>query len=595
MEETQSRIKQKLGVLPMEPGCYLMKDRQNQVIYVGKAKKLRNRVRSYFTGAHDTKTTRLVREIVDFEYIVTSSETESLLLELNLIKKYQPRYNILLKDDKSYPFIKITKERHPKLIVTRTVRKGSGKYFGPYPNAYSAHQTKKLLDRIYPFRKCDKMPDRLCLYYHIGQCLGPCVYPVQQEEYGRMTKEITDFLNGEDKTILKNLEEKMIKASENLEFEQAKEYRDLIQHVNNLTKKQKIMSVDQTVRDVFGYHVDKGWMCIQVFFIRQGNLIEREATMFPLQQTPEEEFYTFIGQFYQLNQHFLPKEVHIPKQLDVEMVHTVVDTNIVTPQRGQKKQLVDMANKNARISLENKFELIARDESRTVKAIEQLADAMGIQIPIRIEAFDNSNIQGVDPVSAMVSFVDGKPDKKGYRKYKIKSVEGPDDYKSMQEAVRRRYTRVLNEGLPLPDLIIVDGGKGHMSSVADVLENELGLDIPIAGLAKNDKHQTSELLYGETAQVVPLKKNSQAFYLLQRIQDEVHRFAITFHRQTRQKTGLRSILDQVEGIGPKRKTKLLRTFGSIKKMREASVETLQEAGLPKKTAEVLFKALQEEG
>lgn len=595
MEETQSRIKQKLGVLPMEPGCYLMKDRQNQVIYVGKAKKLRNRVRSYFTGAHDTKTTRLVREIVDFEYIVTSSETESLLLELNLIKKYQPRYNILLKDDKSYPFIKITKERHPKLIVTRTVRKGSGKYFGPYPNAYSAHETKKLLDRIYPFRKCDKMPDRLCLYYHIGQCLGPCVYPVQQEEYGRMTKEITDFLNGEDKTILKNLEEKMIKASENLEFEQAKEYRDLIQHVNNLTKKQKIMSVDQTVRDVFGYHVDKGWMCIQVFFIRQGNLIEREATMFPLQQTPEEEFYTFIGQFYQLNQHFLPKEVHIPKQLDVEMVHTVVDTNIVTPQRGQKKQLVDMANKNARISLENKFELIARDESRTVKAIEQLADAMGIQIPIRIEAFDNSNIQGVDPVSAMVSFVDGKPDKKGYRKYKIKSVEGPDDYKSMQEAVRRRYTRVLNEGLPLPDLIIVDGGKGHMSSVADVLENELGLEIPIAGLAKNDKHQTSELLYGETAQVVPLKKNSQAFYLLQRIQDEVHRFAITFHRQTRQKTGLRSILDQVEGIGPKRKTKLLRTFASIKKMREASVETLQEAGLPKKTAEVLFKALQEEG
>ncbi|WMZ54494.1 excinuclease ABC subunit UvrC [Staphylococcus pseudintermedius] len=595
MEETQSRIKQKLGVLPMEPGCYLMKDRQNQVIYVGKAKKLRNRVRSYFTGAHDTKTTRLVREIVDFEYIVTSSETESLLLELNLIKKYQPRYNILLKDDKSYPFIKITKERHPKLIVTRTVRKGSGKYFGPYPNAYSAHETKKLLDRIYPFRKCDKMPDRLCLYYHIGQCLGPCVYPVQQEEYGRMTKEITDFLNGEDKTILKNLEEKMIKASENLEFEQAKEYRDLIQHVNNLTKKQKIMSVDQTVRDVFGYHVDKGWMCIQVFFIRQGNLIEREATMFPLQQTPEEEFYTFIGQFYQLNQHFLPKEVHIPKQLDVEMVHTVVDTNIVTPQRGQKKQLVDMANKNARISLENKFELIARDESRTVKAIEQLSDAMGIQIPIRIEAFDNSNIQGVDPVSAMVSFVDGKPDKKGYRKYKIKSVEGPDDYKSMQEAVRRRYTRVLNEGLPLPDLIIVDGGKGHMSSVADVLENELGLDIPIAGLAKNDKHQTSELLYGETAQVVPLKKNSQAFYLLQRIQDEVHRFAITFHRQTRQKKGLRSILDQVEGIGPKRKTKLLRTFGSIKKMREASVETLQEAGLPKKTAEVLFKALQEEG
>ncbi|MDR5603781.1 excinuclease ABC subunit UvrC [Staphylococcus coagulans] len=593
MEDTKQHIRQKLSVLPMEPGCYLMKDRQDQVIYVGKAKKLRNRVRSYFTGAHDTKTTRLVREIVDFEYIVTSSETESLLLELNLIKKYQPRYNVLLKDDKSYPFIKITKERHPKLIVTRTVRKGSGKYFGPYPNAYSAHETKKLLDRIYPFRKCDKMPDRLCLYYHIGQCLGPCVYPVDQSEYERMTREITEFLNGEDKTILRNLEEKMQKASENLEFEQAKEYRDLIQHIHNLTKKQKIMSADQTVRDVFGYSVNKGWMCIQVFFIRQGNLIEREATMFPLQQTPEEEFYTFIGQFYQLNQHFLPREVHVPSNLDTTMIGSVVDTKIVSPQRGQKKQLVDMANKNAHIALDNKFELIARDESRTVKAIEQLGDAMGIQTPIRIEAFDNSNIQGVDPVSAMVSFVDGKPDKKGYRKYKIKSVEGPDDYKSMQEAVRRRYTRVLNEGLPLPDLIIVDGGKGHMSSVASVLENELGLDIPIAGLAKNDKHQTSELLYGETAQVIPLKKNSQAFYLLQRIQDEVHRFAITFHRQTRQKTGMQSVLDQVEGIGPKRKTKLLRTFGSIRKMREASVNQLQEAGLPKNTATLLYETLKE--
>ncbi|ARJ51579.1 excinuclease ABC subunit UvrC [Staphylococcus lutrae] len=594
MEETQARIKQKLSVVPVEPGCYLMKDRHNQVIYVGKAKKIRNRVRSYFTGAHDTKTTRLVSEIVDFEYIVTTSEIESLLLELNLIKKYQPRYNILLKDDKSYPFIKITKERYPKLIVTRTVRKGSGKYFGPYPNAYSAHETKKLLDRIYPFRKCDKMPDRLCLYYHIGQCLGPCVYPVDTSEYTRMAKEISEFLSGEDKTILNHLEEKMVTASENLEFEQAKEYRDLIQHVNNLTKKQKIMSADQTIRDVFGYHVYKGWMCIQVFFIRQGNLIEREATMFPLQQTAEEEFYTFIGQFYQLNQHFLPKEVHVPTSLDVEMIHSVVDTKIVTPQRGQKKQLVDMANKNARISLENKFELIARDESRTIHAIEQLGDAMGIQTPIRIEAFDNSNIQGVDPVSAMVSFVDGKPDKKGYRKYKIKTVQGPNDYQSMQEAVRRRYTRVLNEGLPLPDLIIVDGGKGHMSSVADVLENELGLDVPIAGLVKNEKHQTSELLYGESAQVIPLKKNSQAFYLLQRIQDEVHRFAITFHRQTRQKTGLHSILDEIEGIGPKRKTKLLRTFGSIKKMREASIEAFQAAGLPQKTAKVLFETLQEE-
>ncbi|MDK7926700.1 MAG: excinuclease ABC subunit UvrC [Staphylococcus simulans] len=594
MEDYKEKIKQKLSVVPFEPGCYLMKDRNGQVIYVGKAKRLRNRLRSYFTGAHDAKTTRLVGEIRNFEFIVTDSETESLLLELNLIKQYQPRYNILLKDDKSYPFIKITREKYPRLLVTRTVKKGTGKYFGPYPNAYSAVETKKLLDRIYPFRKCDKMPDKLCLYYHIGQCLGPCVYDVDEQQYAQMIQEVTEFLNGEDKTILKNLEDRMMAASEQLDFEQAKEYRDLIQHIHNLTKKQNIMSTDNKARDVFGYSVSKGWMCVQVFFVRNGNMIQRDTTMIPLQQTEEEEFYTFIGQFYQLNQHLLPKEVHVPKNLDANMIQSVVDTKIVQPVRGQKKDLVEMANHNAEISLENKFELIARDESRTIKAIEELGEQMGIQTPIRIEAFDNSNIQGVDAVSAMVTFVDGKPDKKGYRKYKIKTVDGPDDYKSMQEVIRRRYTRVLNDGLPLPDLIIVDGGKGQMSVAIDVLENELGLDIPVAGLRKNDKHRTSELLYGVNAEVVPLKKNSQAFYLLQRIQDEVHRFAITFHRQTRQKHGLTSVLDNIDGIGPKRKTKLLRTFGSVKKMKAATVAELQEIGFPKKIAENLLQELNKE-
>ncbi|HCY1580482.1 TPA: excinuclease ABC subunit UvrC [Staphylococcus aureus] len=591
MEDYKQRIKNKLNVVPMEPGCYLMKDRNDQVIYVGKAKKLRNRLRSYFTGAHDAKTTRLVGEIRHFEFIVTSSETESLLLELNLIKQHQPRYNILLKDDKSYPFIKITKEKYPRLLVTRTVKQGTGKYFGPYPNAYSAQETKKLLDRIYPYRKCDKMPDKLCLYYHIGQCLGPCVYDVDLSKYAQMTKEITDFLNGEDKTILKSLEERMLTASESLDFERAKEYRDLIQHIQNLTNKQKIMSSDKTIRDVFGYSVDKGWMCIQVFFIRQGNMIKRDTTMIPLQQTEEEEFYTFIGQFYSLNQHILPKEVHVPRNLDKEMIQSVVDTKIVQPARGPKKEMVDLAAHNAKVSLNNKFELISRDESRTIKAIEELGTQMGIQTPIRIEAFDNSNIQGVDPVSAMVTFIDGKPDKKNYRKYKIKTVKGPDDYKSMREVVRRRYSRVLNEGLPLPDLIIVDGGKGHMNGVIDVLQNELGLDIPVAGLQKNDKHQTSELLYGASAEIVPLKKNSQAFYLLHRIQDEVHRFAITFHRQTRQKTGLKSILDDIDGIGSKRKTLLLRSFGSIKKMKEATLEDFKNLGIPENVAKNLHEQL----
>ncbi|UTH01675.1 excinuclease ABC subunit UvrC [Macrococcoides canis] len=584
MEDYEMQIRNKLSVLPSEPGCYLMKDRNDQVIYVGKAKNLRNRVRSYFTGSHDEKTTRLVMEIRDFEYIVTSTEIESLLLELTLIKKHYPRYNILLKDDKSYPFIKITNEKHPRLLVTRTVKKNSGKYFGPYPNAYAAHETKKLLDRIIPFRKCTHLPDKLCLYYHIGQCLGPCVYDVDQEEYQRYIQIVTNFLNGHDTTIVEELKEKMNTKAENLEFEEAKEYRDLIQHIESLMFKQKMMTSDMTTRDIFGFSVDKGWMCVQVFFVRQGNLIERKVQMIPLIDDAKSHFYNFIGQFYQLEENILPGEVHIPLGLDMDMVRSVVETKVIQPKKGRKKEMVDLAVKNAEIALTNKFDIIERDESRTVKAIEELGNVMGIETPIRIEAFDNSNIQGVDPVAAMITFVDGKPSKRDYRKYKIKTVTGPDDYASMREVVRRRYTRVLKENLPLPDLIIVDGGKGHMSSVLDVLINELNLDIPVAGLKKNDKHMTSELIYGEAFNIIPLNKKSQSFYLLQRIQDEVHRFAISFHRNTRRKTGLSSQLDQIEGMGPKRKQKLMKHFGSVKRIKEASVEEIRAAGLPEKLA-----------
>ncbi|MCO4095760.1 excinuclease ABC subunit UvrC [Macrococcoides canis] len=584
MEDYEMQIRNKLSVLPSEPGCYLMKDRNDQVIYVGKAKNLRNRVRSYFTGSHDEKTTRLVMEIRDFEYIVTSTEIESLLLELTLIKKHYPRYNILLKDDKSYPFIKITNEKHPRLLVTRTVKKNSGKYFGPYPNAYAAHETKKLLDRIIPFRKCTHLPDKLCLYYHIGQCLGPCVYDVDQEEYQRYIQIVTNFLNGHDTTIVEELKEKMNTKAENLEFEEAKEYRDLIQHIESLMFKQKMMTSDMTTRDIFGFSVDKGWMCVQVFFIRQGNLIERKVQMIPLIDDAKSHFYNFIGQFYQLEENILPGEVHIPLGLDMDMVRSVVETKVIQPKKGRKKEMVDLAVKNAKIALTNKFDIIERDESRTVKAIEELGNVMGIETPIRIEAFDNSNIQGVDPVAAMITFVDGKPSKRDYRKYKIKTVTGPDDYASMREVVRRRYTRVLKENLPLPDLIIVDGGKGHMTSVLDVLINELNLDIPVAGLKKNDKHMTSELIYGEAFNIIPLNKKSQSFYLLQRIQDEVHRFAISFHRNTRRKTGLSSQLDQIEGMGPKRKQKLMKHFGSVKRIKEASVEEIRAAGLPEKLA-----------
>ncbi|MBT2660568.1 excinuclease ABC subunit UvrC [Bacillus sp. ISL-45] len=586
------QIRNKLALLPAQPGCYLMKDRQGTIIYVGKAKVLKNRVRSYFTGSHDGKTLRLVNEIEDFEYIVTSSDMEALLLEINLIKKYDPKYNIMLKDDKSYPFIKLTAERHPKLIITRKVKKDSGKYFGPYPNVQAANETKKLLDRIYPLRKCSTLPDRVCLYYHMGQCLAPCIKDVSRDEYKQITDEITRFLNGGYKEIKVDLTAKMAAAAEELDFERAKEFRDKIAHIEATMEKQKMTTTDFTDRDVFGYAVDKGWMCVQVFFIRQGKLIEREVSMFPIHNEPEEDILTYLGQFYSKNEHFKPKEVLVPEGVDLELAEGLLEVKVLKPQRGKKKELVHLASKNAGIALKEKFSLIDRDEERTIKAVENLGKQMGIYTPHRIESFDNSNIQGTDPVSAMIVFIDGKPEKREYRKYKIKSVKGPDDYESMREVVRRRYTRVLKEGLPLPDLIIIDGGKGHIESARDVLENELGLDIPIAGLAKDDKHRTSQLLYGNPLQVIELARNSQEFYLLQRIQDEVHRFAITFHRQLRGKSAFQSLLDDIPGIGEKRKKALLKHFGSVKKMREASVEELNAAGLPANVAEELFQKLQ---
>jgi len=584
-------LKEKLSLLPSQPGCYLMKDKNGTVIYVGKAKVLKNRVRSYFTGSHDGKTLRLVNEIVDFEYIVTSSNIEALLLEMNLIKKYDPKYNVMLKDDKSYPFIKITAERHPRLIVTRKVKKDKGKYFGPYPNVQAARETKKLLDRMYPLRKCHTLPDRVCLYYHMDQCLAPCIKDVPEETNKQMVEGITRFLNGGYKEVKKELSEKMLQASEALDFERAKEYRDQITYIETLMEKQKMVLNDFVDRDVFAYYYDKGWMCVQVFFIRQGKLIERDVSIFPLYQEPEDEFLTFLGQFYSKNNHFLPKEILLPDDVDKEIVRELLGVQVIQPKRGKKKDLVNLAYKNAKIALKEKFSLIERDEERTIKAIENLGQVLNIPTPYRIEAFDNSNIQGTDAVSAMVVFLDGKPNKKEYRKYKIKSIEGPDDYDSMREVIRRRYTRVLKEGLPLPDLIIVDGGKGHMSAAKDVLENELGLDIPICGLAKDEKHKTAELLFGDPPEIVELRRNSQEFYLLHRIQDEVHRFAITFHRQVRGKNAFKSVLDDIKGVGPKRKKLLLKHFGSIDEIKKASIGDLCNVGIPSPIAQKILEKL----
>ncbi|WP_222708518.1 excinuclease ABC subunit UvrC [Paenibacillus sp. N3.4] len=621
-------IKHKLSLLPDKPGCYIMKNREGTIIYVGKAKVLKNRVRSYFTGSHSAKTQKLVSEIRDFEYIITSSNMEALILECNLIKQHHPRYNVLLKDDKTFPYIKITHEEQPRLEVTRRVIKDKGKYFGPYPNAFAAQQTKKLLDRLYPLRKCKTMPDKVCLYYHIGQCLAPCEFDVTAETNERMVQEISRFLGGGHDVIKEELTTKMLAAAEELNFERAKELRDHIMSIDAVMEKQKITTADALDRDVFGYAVDKGWMAVHIQYMRQGKLIERHVSLFPYYGDEYNDFMSYVTQVYSDNP-ALPKEIFLPNMpvgnevtvLSEPAVHTEATAEVPPeavaraeaeetdirealeswlkvkvhiPQRGLKKQMVDMAKDNARNALDEKFRLVERDERRTTKAVENLGEWLGTGTIRRIEAFDNSNIQGTNPVSAMVVFVDGRPDRKEYRKYKVKTVQGPDDYETMREVIRRRYERVLKDNLTMPDLIVVDGGKGQISAAVDVLENELGLFIPICGLVKDAKHKTAQLMIGDPAEVVPLPRDSQEFYLLQRIQDEVHRFAITFHRETRAKSMVVSQLDAIPGIGEKRRKALLKHFGSVRKIKEAEVTDFKPLGIGEKLAGEIIKALQGE-
>ena len=580
-------IKSKLELLPTSPGCYIHKDKNGTIIYVGKAKNLRNRVRSYFRGSHDTKTEALVSEIVDFEFIVTESNIEALLLEINLIKENKPKYNIMLKDDKSYPFIKITNERYPRLIITRQVKKDGGLYFGPYPDVGAANEIKRLLDRIFPFRKCTNPPSKVCFYYHLGQCMAHTVCHKDEAYFKGMAQEVSDFLKGQDDKIIDELKFKMTTAAQNMEFERAAEYRDLVQAIGTLRTKQRVMAKDLQNRDVFGYYVDKGWMCVQVFFVRQGKLIERDVNLFPYYNDPDEDFLTYVGQFYQEKSHLIPNEILIPQDIDEEAIKALVDTKVLKPQRGEKKQLVNLAIKNARVSLEQKFNLLEKSMEKTQGAIENLGKLLQIPTPVRIESFDNSNIMGTSPVSAMVVFVNGKPSKKDYRKYKIKTVVGPDDYASMREVIRRRYSRVMRDGLTPPDLIVIDGGQGQVNIAKQVIQEELGLDIPIAGLQKNDKHQTHELLFGDPLQVIELSRTSQEFFLLQRIQDEVHRFAITFHRQLRSKNSFSSQLDGIEGLGPKRKQLLMKHFKSLTKIKEATVDEIITVGIPRAVAEAV--------
>lgn len=670
-------IRNKLALLPDLPGCYLMKNQEGTIIYVGKAKVLKNRVRSYFTGSHNGKTQRLVANIVDFEYIVTSSNMEALILECNLIKKHMPRYNVLLKDDKTFPYLKITNEAHPRLEVTRRVLKDKAKYFGPYPNSYAAQQTKKLLDRMYPLRKCGVMPKEVCLYYHMGQCLAPCEKEVPKSAYEEIIQNISSFLGGGHDAVRKDLQKKMQEAAEELYFERAKELRDQIQHIDAVMEKQKINTADTKDRDVFGYAVDKGWMCVQILYMRQGKMIQRHSSAFPFYGEAYSDFMSYVTQYYSDNP-ALPQEILLPdmasagmlppeadsapgqgssgladglmpsgqalmaalgaedaseasvqtgetviagealaaplaaaetpqEQSEQEAAEGTVDAaggaaalqewlgiKVLVPQRGLKKQMIGMACQNSRVALNEKFRLIERDEERTSGAASSLGQSLGLDSLNRIEAFDNSNIQGANPVSAMVVFIDGKPARKEYRKYKVRTVQGPDDYETMREVIRRRYERVLKENLPQPDLIVVDGGKGQISSAIDILRNELGLFIPVCGLVKDDKHRTAQLLVGDSAEPVSLARDSQEFYLLQRIQDEVHRFAITFHREQRGKSMVTSKLDSIPGIGDKRRKLLLKHFGSLKKIKEASIEDFKVLSIGGKLAGQILEALNDE-
>ena len=573
----------------MSPGCYLMKNTDGKVIYVGKARKLKNRVSSYFTGAHNYKTTKLVDHIWDFDYIVTGSEKEALLLEINLIKDYTPEYNIMFMDNTYYPYIELTDETHPRLKIVRKTKNKKNKYFGPYPDATAARNTFKLLNKLYPLRKCNHVPDKPCLYYSLHQCLGPCINEVDKSQYDEIRKELISFIHGNTKSKIDELTEKMMTASENLQFELAKEYRDLIRSIEYVTAKQNVQFGDYKDRDILGYFIDKGYISIQLFFMREGKLLYHDFNLEPVGEDFEEDLIRFLVTYYQT--HPEPYELLIPQDVDLELLTEILSCHVLQPQRGDKKSLVEMANKNAKEALEKKFLLKEKTDEKTILPIIELGQKLGIDTPHTIELYDNSNIQGAYAVAGMVVYKDGVPSKKDYRKYKIKTVEGPDDYASMKEVIYRRYYRLLMEQKEMADLIIVDGGLGQIKVAKEVIDS-LNLSVHICGLSKDDKDSTAMLL-DEDGNQVPIDTKSPLFFLLTRMQDEVHRYAISFHRQVRSKSLFSSILDEVEGIGEARKKKLLNHFKSVKKMKEASLEEL-EAVIPKNTAAKLYEVLHKE-
>ena len=576
MSSPKEHIDNLLKTVPNNPGCYLMKDENGCIIYVGKSKNLKNRLSSYFKQHHTGKTMMLVRDICDFEYILTNSEVESLLLELNLIKKYTPKYNILYKDDKSYPYIELTNEKIPRLIIVRNPnlkRSRNRHLFGPYPNISAAKKVVEILNRLYPLKKCKNMPKKVCLYYHIGECLGYCEKEISEDTINQMKDEIISFFNGNSENIIAKMEEKMQAYSDKLQFEKAMEYRENLNYIKITLEKQKVELDDNYDRDVIGYYVKDNYLSINILFIRGGKLLDKKSNIFPMIDEVDEEVNNYISNFYDRHGTKV-KEVLTPDIVNNSIMSETFNLNFVTPQKGTKKKILDLANINAKNYYNEQISLIQKDEKLVIDSLKELANLLEIDKCRHIEIFDNAHIFGSFNVSGMVVFIDGKKETNLYRKFKITN-DTNDDYGTMREVIYRRYFRVLKDNLPKPDLIIVDGGVGQVNVAREVISS-LGLNIPVAGLKKDDHHQTSTLLGKYPLTDIPIKKDSYLFLLLTKMQDEVHRYTITYHKDIRSKGALASILDNIDGIGEVRKKNILKKYHTIDKMKAATPEELSE-------------------
>lgn len=585
-------IEKKLSLIPHKPGCYLMKNKDGNIIYVGKSKNLKNRVASYFKSSHTGKTKKLVNEIFDFEYIITSTEVESLVLELNLIKKYDPKYNILLRDDKTYPYIELTNEKVPRLVVVRNPNIKKTKkniLYGPFPNVTAARSTAELINRLYPLRKCKTYSKNSCLYYHINECLGYCVNKINDDIINQMKEEIISFLNGNSDIITNKIKEKMEQCSNNLNFEKALYYKNMLDNINITLEKQKVQLDDNINRDIISYYAKGEYISISILFIRGGKLLDKYNKVFPLITEVTEEVNSFIYSFYDKH-NILPKEVLVCDHIDTDTLTSIYGIKFINPKKGLKKKIVDLAYENAMNSYNEKLELIKKDEEKTTEAMNELNNLLGLDNISRVEIFDNSNLFGNFNVSGMVVFIDGKPYKEGYRKWKIMS-DVNDDYNTMKEVIYRRYFRVLKDKLVKPDLIIVDGGVGQINVALEVLES-LCLNIPLIGLKKDNNHRTNTIVASNPIREIQLDKTSNLFHLLTRMQDEVHNYTINYHKNIRSKKALSSILDNIEGIGEVRKKELLKKYKTINKMKSCSREELEKI-LPKNVALNFYKLLKE--